>query len=118
MMPLLMTLLFAKIENSPMPFFVRPVVKGMVKTVSATFITPQRNLHLQFLNDHLANQDWFCGNEFCAADIQLSFPIASSSHFKGFASEYPNLVKFLARAKERSAYQSAQKIGGALKSFI
>ncbi|MBH46838.1 MAG: glutathione S-transferase [Halobacteriovorax sp.] len=118
MMPLMMTLLFAKIEASPMPFIVKPIVKGLSKTVRASFITPQRNLHLNFLNEHLGKNKWFCGNEFSAADIQLSFPIESASHFKGFTKDFPALISFLKQIKERPAYQKAQAVGGELKSFI
>ena len=32
-------------------------------------------LHTQFLEDHLNKNEWFCGNDFSAADIELSFPI-------------------------------------------
>ena len=49
MPPLLLRLVFAKVATSPVPFFVRPVVKGIAAKVNASYIGPQIKLHLDYL---------------------------------------------------------------------
>ncbi len=41
MPPLLLKLVFDKVESSPMPFFVKPIAKGISAKVKEAFITPQ-----------------------------------------------------------------------------
>ena len=41
MPPLLMSLVFARIPKQPMPFFVRPIARGIADKVLANFVDPQ-----------------------------------------------------------------------------
>ena len=45
MPPLLMSLVFARIPTQPMPFFVRPVAKGIADKVLTSYIEPQLQQH-------------------------------------------------------------------------
>ena len=75
MPPLLLKLVFNKINSTKMPFFAKPIVQAVVKKTNQQFIQPQLKLHLDFLESELAQRPWFAGAQFSAADIQMSFPL-------------------------------------------
>ncbi len=108
--PLVLNLIFTKIENSPMPFFVRPVVIGISKNVKKLFIHPQIKLHFDFIEKELSKHSWLAGKEFSAADIQMSFPIESAEG-RGEFKNRPHLVEFIRKIKARPAYKRAIKRG-------
>lgn len=110
MPPLLLKLIFLKIESGPMPFFIKPIARGISKKVHEAFITPQLRLHFGYLESELQKSTWFAGEEFTAADIQLSFPIEAGHARKIFHS--PKLNAYLERIHARSAYQKALSRGG------
>lgn len=111
MMPLLLNLIFTKIENSPMPFFVRPVAKKIAQNVRSFFISPQLKLHFDFMESELAKSTWFAGESFSAADIIMSFPIESAEGL-GLLKIRPNLLTFLEKIRSRPAYQRAHDASG------
>lgn len=67
---------------------------------------------LNFLNDRLANNKWFAGDEFTAADIM---PLCTFTTLRQFMpmnlSEYPNLVRWMQDCAARPAYQKAMQKG-------
>lgn len=95
-----------------MPFFVRPVVKGIAAKVQSTFIRPQLELHLDFMESELQQRDWFAGDDFTAADIQVSFPLEAAGAAGLLGEARPRLQDFVRRIAERPAYQRALKKGG------
>ena len=111
MPPLLMSLVFARIKQAPMPFFVKPVARGISDKVMKTFVGPQVKLHLDYMEGELGKSRWFAGNEFSAADIQMSFPVEAASARYGL-DDKPNLRAFLQRIHARPAYQRALEQGG------
>ena len=111
MPPLLMSLVFARIKQAPMPFFVKPVARGISDKVMKTFVGPQVRLHLDYMEGELGKSRWFAGNEFSAADIQMSFPVEAASARYGL-DDKPNLRAFLQRIHARPAYQRALEQGG------
>jgi glutathione S-transferase len=113
MPPLLLKLIFDKVESGPMPFFVKPVARGISATVKAAFITPQLKTHFDFMESSLAGSDWFAGQDFTAADIQMSFPLEAASQRGGVDESRPRLLGFLRRAHARPAYARALARGGA-----
>ena len=112
MTPLLLKLVFKRIETSPMPFFVKPVAKGIAKKVQSTFVDPQIALHLAYMEGELAKTTWFAGEEFSAADIQMSFPLEAAAARGGLNSSKPKLTAFLQVIHARPAYQRALTKGG------
>jgi len=80
--------------------------------VLQTFVEPQIRLHLGYLEGELAHGPWFAGDEFSAADIQLSFPIEAAAARGGLGVEFPRLHAFLERIHARPAYQRALEKGG------
>jgi glutathione S-transferase len=112
MSPLLLKLVFDRIANGPAPFFVKPIAKGISNRVLTTFVRPQIDLHLDFMEAELAKSRWFAGNEFSAADVQLSFPLEAAVARAGLDASRPKLVAFLDRIHARPAYQRALERGG------
>lgn len=112
MLPLLLTLIFNQIGKAPMPFFVKPIAKGIVDKVKKTFINPQLKLHLDFIEGELGKSEWFIGNEFSAADIQMSFPVEAAAARGGIAATHPRMMAFLKKIQARPAYLRALEKGG------
>ena len=111
LMPLLvMKLVFSRIAPSA-PFFARPLVKAIVGNVNRAFLEPQLRLQLGFVEGELTRAAWFAGDEFTAADIQMSFPVEAAEARGGLA-DYPRLRAWLERIQKRPAYQRAVEKGG------
>jgi len=112
MTPLLLKLVFDRVETSPMPFFVKPVARGIAQKVKGVFVLPQIKQHLAYMEGELARSAWFAGDEFTAADIQVSFPLEAAASRGGLDERYPKLMGFLERIHARPAYKRALERGG------
>jgi glutathione S-transferase len=112
MPPLLMKLVFDRIETAPMPFFAKPIAKAIARRARSSFIEPQIALHLTYLEAELGKHRWFAGNEFTAADIQMSFPLEAAAAGVGLDASRPKLAAFLDRIHARPAYLRALERGG------
>ena len=112
MPPLLMKLVFDRVGASRMPFFARPIVRGVVARVNWALLGPQLALHLDYMEGELAKSTWFAGEDFTAADIQMSFPIEAARARAGLDAGRPRLWAFLERVRNRPAYQAALARGG------
>lgn len=114
MPPLLLTLVIGRIRSAPMPFFVRPLARSIADKAERSFVGPQRRLHLDWMEQRMAESPWFAGPRFTAADIQMSFPIQAAAARGGGLDDKPALRGFLQRIGERPAYQRAVAKGGSL----
>jgi len=112
MSPLLMKLVFDRVENGPMPFFVKPVARGIARKVKEGFVNPNIQAQLDYLESELKARPWFAGGEFSAADIQMSFALEAAASRGGLGAQYPQLSGFLQRIHARPAYQRALERGG------
>lgn len=112
MTPLLMKLVFDRIETAPMPFFAKPVARAIAQKAKASYVMPQIASHLAYLEGELAKSTWFAGPEFTAADIQLSFVLEAAAARGGLDARYPHLVSFLKEIHARPAYRRAIERGG------
>jgi len=112
MLPLLLKLIFGRIATAPMPFFVKPIARGIVNNVRTQFIDPQLKLHLGYIENELGKSSWFAGEEFTAADIQMSFPLEAAAARGGDAGGGPKTTAFLQRIHARPAYKTALEKGG------
>lgn len=112
MPPLLMSLVFEQVPRAKMPALVRPLVKRIAQRVRDSYVAPQVALHLRYLEQELAAQPWFAGDQFSAADIQMSFPLEAAAARFGLTENYPNLMNFLVRIHARPAYQRGLDRGG------
>ena len=113
MPPLLLKLVFDRIEQSPMPFFARPIARAIAGKTRSLLIEPQLRVHLDFMEGELGRNAWFAGNEFTAADVQMSFPLEAAAARAGLDGSRPRLMAFLERIHARPAYQRALERGGA-----
>ena len=112
MPPMLMSLVFNRLRTAPAPFFVRPVARGIADKVMTSFVSPQIKLHLDYMEGELGKSRWFAGDEFSAADVQMSFPLEAAASRGGLDANRPRLMDFLARIHERPAYRRALEKGG------
>jgi glutathione S-transferase len=112
MPPLVMKLIFDRIERAPMPFFAKPIARALARKIKASFIEPNINRQLDYLEAELAKTAWFAGSEFTAADIQMSFPLEAATVRGGLNATRPRLMAFLDRIHARPAYKKAIERGG------
>jgi glutathione S-transferase len=112
MPPLLLKLIFTQIPKAPMPALVRPFVRRIADGVRTTFVEPQIKLHLDYIEGELSKSTWFAGDEFTAADIQMSFPVEGAASRGGLDASRPKLWAFLQRIHARPAYTRALERGG------
>jgi glutathione S-transferase len=113
LMPLLvMKLVFAQVEKARVPFFVKPLIKAIVRNVNRAYLDRELKLHLDYLERELTQAPWFAGEAFTAADIQMSFPVEAAFARAGAASTYPRLRAWLERIQARPAWRRALEKGG------
>jgi glutathione S-transferase len=112
MPPLLLKLIFERIKVTPMPFFVKPIARGISDRVLAAMVEPNLKRQLDFMEAELGKREWFAGSEFSAADIQMSFPLEAAAQRAGLDASRPKLMAFLKRIHARPAYRRALERGG------
>lgn len=112
MPPLLLKLIFERIKVSPMPFFVRPIARGIADKVMGALVTPNLARQLDFMEAELGRSEWFAGPEFSAADVMMSFPLEAAAQRAGLDARRPMLMRFLQRIHARPAYRKALARGG------
>ncbi|ODV03704.1 MAG: glutathione S-transferase [Rubrivivax sp. SCN 70-15] len=109
---LVMTLVFNQLRRAPMPFFARPIARGLADKVSERFLAPNITRQLDFIEAELAGRPWFAGDEFSAADIQMSFALEAASARAQDGVARPRSADWLARVHARPAYHRALARGG------
>ena len=112
MPPLLLKLVFDRIEQAKMPLIAKPFARAIVHKVQGGFVVPQIRRHLDYLEGELKDRDWFVGNSFSAADVQMSFPLEAARAQGGLDAGRPRLTAFLDRIHTRPAYLRALERGG------
>jgi len=112
MPPLLLKLVFDRVESGPAPFFVRPIARGIARKVKSLMIEPNLKRQLDFMEGELTRSEWFAGDTFSAADIQMSFPVEAAQQRAGLDASRPRLMAFLKRIHARPAYRKALERGG------
>jgi len=109
---MLLSLIMGRIEDAPVPFFLKPVPRGIAKKVRDGYLGPNVSRNLAFMESTLANSPWFCGEQFSAADVQMSFALEAADVRTDLSAEYPHLAAFLETIRARPAYQQALNKGG------
>ena len=114
MPPLLMKLVFGTLARGPaeVPFFVRPIVKNIGKTMLRRLVDPQLEVQLDWIESELAKSTWFAGEELTAADVQMSFPVQAAVARGTGGTNRPRMKAFVERVEARPAYQRALEQGG------
>ena len=112
-MPLMiLSLVMSRIETAPMPFFIRPVARGIVAKVRGGYLDPNVERNLAYLEAALSRSGWFCGGDMTAADIQMSFAVEAAEVRTDLRAGYPQLAGFLERIRALPTYQAALETGG------
>jgi len=109
---LVMKLVFTAIPTQPMPFFVRPVARGISKQVQAKLVDPNLTTALEFMDKHLASHAWFAGDQLSLADFQMSFAVEAAMSRAENAASYPHLKAYRDRMVALPAYRKAVEKGG------
>ena len=113
MPPLLLKLIFDRIGSGQgMPFFAKPIARGIAAKVKTLMVEPNLKRQLDFMESELSRSEWFAGDEFSAADIQMSFPVEAASMRAGLDASRPKLMAFLKTIHARPAFRRALERGG------
>ena len=112
MSPLLLKLVFDRIEKARMPFFAKPIAKSIARKAKSSFVMPNIKSHLDFMEAELGKSAWFAGEKFTGADIQMSFPVEAAAARGGLDGSWPRLTSYLERIHARPGYQRALERGG------
>lgn len=119
MPPLLVRLIMATIRTAPMPFFIRPVAKGIADKVDKTFTEPQIDKHFSYIEAHLTGHEWFLGTQISLADVMMSFPLEAAVA-GGVVSgpDFDHITAWVHRVQARPAYQRAIEAGGEYQYLV
>ena len=109
---MILSLIISRIETAPMPFFAKPIAKGIAAKVRNGYLDANVKRNLDFMESSLNRSVWFCGDELTAADIQMSFALEAASVRTNLRDDYPNLAAYLGRMRARPAYKAALEKGG------
>ncbi|MET0971147.1 MAG: glutathione S-transferase [Tardiphaga sp.] len=111
MPPLLLKLIFGMMPKRA-PALMRPFVKAISNKALETMVTPQLKTHMAFWEAELGKSEWFAGETFSAADIQMSFPLEAAAARGGLEHGHPKAMAWLAKIHARPAYKRALDKGG------
>jgi glutathione S-transferase len=111
MPPLLLKLLFTLMPKRA-PALLRPLVRKVSSGALTNLVNPQLKQHMAFWEAELSKSEWFAGEEFSAADIQMSFPLEAAAARAGLGDGHPKAMAFLERIHARPAYKRALEKGG------
>ncbi|MGO2257203.1 MAG: glutathione S-transferase family protein [Hafnia alvei] len=115
LMPLLvMKLIFNRLGKAPVPWLIRPIGSLLGKGVQRGYLDQQLATHLRFIENHLSKNNWFAGDHFSLADIQMSFPLEAMNIRTGL-DKAPHARGLLKRLHARPAYLLALEKGGPLE---
>jgi glutathione S-transferase len=112
MPPLLINLIASRIAGQQVPWFARPIARRIARSIQEGFSGPEIDRDLDFIERELADRAYFCGEEFTAADVQMSFPLEAASARGGLDQKRPKIWDWLQRIHARPAYQRALEKGG------
>ncbi|HBQ18395.1 MAG TPA: glutathione S-transferase [Myxococcales bacterium] len=111
MAPLMVQLVASRVRSAPVPFFLKPVVKGIAAKIHGGYSGPETARQLAFLDAELADRAWITGDDFSAADIQMSYPIEAALS-RGDHGDVGHLRAYVERLRARPAYARAVDKGG------
>jgi len=109
--PSLLKLLFDRIKSGS-PLLVRPIARAIADRALGSYVLPNIERNLDFMESELGKNEWFAGAQFSAADIQMSFPVDAYRARGGLDEKRPRLMRFLEKIHARPAYRRAVERGG------
>lgn len=90
------------------PALLRPILKAVAGKIDEAFVAPRLKALLDLAETDLGRTTWLAGDALTAADFNMAFCMeAASATGRLSAAKHPNCVAYLARMRERPAYQRA-----------
>lgn len=111
MPPLLMKFVFNELPEQS-PWFLSPLLRKIADMVGQEFLDPEIERHVEFWEAELADREYFVGDTFTAADIQMSFPLAGVVDRAEGTEAYPNCRDLIGRLRDRPAFRRALERSG------
>jgi glutathione S-transferase len=112
-MPLLLLhVIFDQIEKAKVPFFIRPVTRGIAGRLKQMLVEPQLTRNYDMMEAELGKSEWFAGPQLTAADVHISFALEAAASRSGLDRRWPRLTSWLDRIHTRPAWVRAVERGG------
>ncbi|KAG0646991.1 Glutathione S-transferase 1 [Hyphodiscus hymeniophilus] len=109
---MMLALVVSNIQNAPVPFFIKPVTRGIANKIHSGYLGPNFKTHFAFLEEQLKTSpekgQYLCGPRLTGADILLSFPLIAGKGRSGLTKEdYPTLWAYVERIEAEPGYLTA-----------
>lgn len=117
----------AEIRKAPVPFFIKPITRGIANRVDNMFLSQTLKTHFDFLESQIKSSPgggkYLCGTELTAADILMSFPLIVAKDSKINHEECPKLIEYITMLEQNEVHQRSEKIakdagGGKVKANL
>mgnify|MGYP001341157898 CR=1 FL=1 len=112
MLPLLVKLITSEVRAARVPFFIKPIPQAVGLQIDRAFTDGELKTHFGWIESALAGRDYFAGDSFTAADIQMFYPVKASFARADLLPSRPNTKAWLKRVESRPAYAEALRKGG------
>ena len=104
-------------EGSLMSLLILALVIGRIPEANAspakTRVLERMEQTLAFIDSELAQETYFAGATFTAADVMMTFPFTTMRHFLNYdLAPYANILAYLQRIESRPAYRKAMALAG------
>ena len=114
LMPLLvMSLVFRKIDESKMPFFAKPIARAITTRIRKSYLHPQLERNLLFVDKQLDGKTWFLGEQLSGADVMMSFPLQAA--LTRTTLHLPNIAAYVKSLEKDEAYRRVEARLGKLE---
>ena len=101
-----------EIKTAPVPFFIKPITRGIAGRVENMFLIENFKTHFGFLESQLKSSPdggkYLCGKDITAADILMSFPLIAGKG-KVDAKAYPTLTAYRKMLEQNEVYLKSIK---------
>ncbi|SHO57678.1 glutathione S-transferase family protein [Vibrio quintilis] len=108
LMPLLVMQLILSKSRKRVPFFIRPVIGKFIDALCQNFILPRLKPQLQLIDDFLARNHWFAGEQMSGADFQM-FLALQLAEIQTDISAFSHIQRYMQEVKALPGYQRAEK---------
>ena len=112
MSPLLVKLITSSLRTAKLPLFIRPIARAIAGKIDGNFTDGELKTHFGWIEAALQGKEYFAGDTFSAADIQMSYPIQASFARTDMLPERPHTRAWLERVQSRPAFLKALEVGG------
>lgn len=105
LMPVLVTLYVIQQAEKMVPGLLRPMLMAVPRKMVDAYFGPTAQSHLEYVEAHLKNREFFVGSRLTVADVMMSFPLEVSSG--RVAGEYPSIRAYVQRVQSLDGYKRA-----------